>query len=144
MKIYSLAGFKHALFNKTSHMWGSLPAPPAFASEHPIKDAALRLNSAAHSSSSVHVTAGMMRIRSFTLSSSGVEWSVGKNGELNIVLSFGISHDGATLAPSSAYTPGLLSSKMPSIGSWCWVVLLVLWILVLSVCPKMGVAIYSR
>ncbi|PKI74553.1 hypothetical protein CRG98_004880, partial [Punica granatum] len=136
--------FKHTFLKQASHMLGSFPAPPAFASEYPIKDAALRLNSAAHASSSVHVTAGMIRIRSLTLSSSGIEWSVGKNGELNIVLSFGISQDDVTVSPASAITPGLLSSKMPSLVSWSWVVFLVFWIFVLSVSVKVGMLVCSR
>lgn len=141
---FSLSDVNHALLKKASQMWGSLPAPPAFASEYPIKDGALQLNSAAHSSSSVHVTAGMIRIRNLTLRSSRIEWSIGKNGELNIVLSFGVSQDHVTLTPASADTHGLLSNKMPPILSWCWVLLVVLWILVLSVSPKIGASIYSR
>lgn len=136
------ADFKHAFLKQASHMLGGFPAPPAFASGYPLKDAALRLNSAGHASSSVHVTAGMIRIRSVTLSSSGIEWSVGKNGELNMVLSFGISQDDIILSPSSAYTPGLLSSKMHPIISWSWAFLVFYWILILYVSVKNGVAVY--
>ncbi|KAK4757998.1 hypothetical protein SAY87_019299 [Trapa incisa] len=136
--------FQHNFIKKASQRWGSFPAPPAFASEYPIKEGALQLNSAAHASSSVHVTAGMIRIRSLTLRSSSVEWSIGKNGELNIVLSFGISQDDVTLFPAPGNTPGLLSNKRPPILSWFRFFLVVLWILALSATPKIGASIYSR
>lgn len=120
-------------------MLGSFPAPPAFAAEFPAKNAALHLNSAAQPSSSAHVTAGMIRIRNMNLVGSGMDWSVGKNGELNIVLSFGMSQ-----ADVSPINSGLLSRKTPSLVSWSWCFFLFFWIILLSVSVKVGTSIYSR
>lgn len=141
--LISCADFKHAFLKPANHMLGGFPAPPAFVSEYPIKDGALRLNSAAHSSSSVHVTAGMIRIRSVTLSCGGIGWSLGKNGELDVILSIEMSRDDILLTPAYAYTPRLLSNKMSSVIWWCWV-LLVFWILVLSASVKVGLSVRSR
>ncbi|KAH7517691.1 hypothetical protein FEM48_Zijuj09G0091300 [Ziziphus jujuba var. spinosa] len=86
------ADMKSSFIKRASHMLGSIPTPPAFASEFPTKEAALQLNSAAKSSSSVHVTAGMIRIRNMTLIGSGMDLSFGKNEDVNLVLSFGVLH----------------------------------------------------
>ncbi|KAK2969057.1 hypothetical protein RJ640_021096, partial [Escallonia rubra] len=76
---------------QANRMLGNIPAPPAYASEFPSKDAMLQLNSASQSSSAVHVTAGVIQIRNMSLTDGGVDWSFGKHGCLNIVLSFGLS-----------------------------------------------------
>ncbi|XP_030440262.1 NAC domain-containing protein 78-like [Syzygium oleosum] len=131
--------FKYPLMKAASQMLGSFPAPPAFAAEFPVKNVALHLNSAAQPSSSAHVTAGMIRIRNMNLVGSGMDWSVGKNGELNIVLSFGMSQ-----ADVSPINSGLLSRKTPSVVSWSWCFFLFFWIILISVSVKVGTSIYSR
>lgn len=132
------SSIKYPFMKAASQMLGSFPAPPAFAAEFPVKDAALHLNSAAQPSSSVHVTAGMIRIRNMNLVGSGMDWSIGKNGELNIVLSFGMSQ--ADISPTDS---GLRSRKTPSVASWTWCFLF-FWIILLSVGVKVGTSIYSR
>ncbi|KAK4785826.1 hypothetical protein SAY86_002515 [Trapa natans] len=136
--------FKHGLLKQASHMLGSFPAPPAYASQYPIKDASLRLNSTAHSPSSVHVTAGMMRIRSLTLISGGMGWSPSKHGEFNLILSIEMSLVNIHPTAASAYTSRLISNKMSSIIWWNWLLFLVFWILILSVSIKVGLPVYPR
>ena len=122
-----------------SHMLDSFPAPPAFAAEFPVKDAALRLNSVAQSSSSVHVTAQMIRIPSVNLSGTGMDGSVGKSGELNIILSFRMSQ--GDVSPTNT---GLLSGKMGTLVSWSWFFLLFFWVILLSISVRIGTSIYTR
>ncbi|KAF8039128.1 hypothetical protein BT93_B1622 [Corymbia citriodora subsp. variegata] len=133
------SSINYPFMKAASQMLGSFPAPPAYAAEFPMKDAALHLNSAAQPSSSVHVTAGMIRIRNMNLVGGGMDWSVSKNGELNIVLSFRTSQ--ADINPTDS---GLLSRKTPSVVSWSWCFFLFFWIILLSVSVKVGTSIYSR
>ncbi|KAL2930565.1 NAC domain-containing protein 53 [Bienertia sinuspersici] len=61
-----------------SHLLGNISAPPLFASELPSKDMAAPLGDAVQSSSSsVHVTAGMIRIRDMPVRVKGsqLQWS---------------------------------------------------------------------
>lgn len=135
---------KYPFLKQASQMLGSIAAAPAFASEFPTKDAALRLNSLAHPSSSVHVTAGMIRIRNITLSGAGLDWSVGKNGDMNVVFSFDLSQN--VISPSSAsFVPAgnIYSGKTGSMVSRSlW--LLVFWIIILSVSFKIGSCVFAK
>ncbi|KAL5733593.1 hypothetical protein ACOSQ2_033285 [Xanthoceras sorbifolium] len=134
---------KHPFLKQASQMLGGIHAPPAFASEFPTKDAALRLNSMAQASSSVHVTAGMIRIRNVTLTGTGVDWSFGKNGDVNIILSFDVSQSDAspaTLVPVSSS----LYSKTGSVVSRSLFLLMCFWVLILSVSIKIGSYIYTK
>ncbi|KAA3453375.1 NAC domain-containing protein 53 [Gossypium australe] len=112
-------GTKYPFMKRASHMLGSLPAPPAFASEFPPKDAAIKLNSASHASSSVHVMAGMIRITDTTSSGNRLDWSYGKNGNLNIVLSFSLPQGDIS---SSSFLPmaSLLSGKTGPVSARGW------------------------
>ncbi|XP_058204858.1 NAC domain-containing protein 78-like isoform X2 [Rhododendron vialii] len=119
--------------NKASCMLESISAPPAFASDFPSKDAAaLRLSSTAHSSNSIHVTAGIIRIRNMTSGGNGTYWSLSKDVDVNIVISFGLSHNDASLEPKSG-------SGM----SWGWLYLLFLWVLIISMSFKIGSYMYT-
>ncbi|KAJ8528503.1 hypothetical protein K7X08_022195 [Anisodus acutangulus] len=82
--------------------------PHAFALEFPTKDAALRLNSMSHSSSSVHVSAGLIQIRNKTVGDDGTDWSLGKHDYYNFILSFGLSRgsDNSATLESVASFPG--------------------------------------
>ncbi|KAJ6317417.1 hypothetical protein OIU76_013036 [Salix suchowensis] len=112
--------FKYPFIKQASHMLGKIPAPPALASEFPSKDAALRLQSA--SSSSIHVTAGMIRIESMSLGGNGTDWSFGKNGNVNIILSLGLPQQGgpASLVPMTS----VFSGKAEPVVSWGWLFLM--------------------
>ncbi|KAG5557217.1 hypothetical protein RHGRI_007476 [Rhododendron griersonianum] len=124
---------QYPFLNKASCMLESISAPPAFASDFPSKDAtALRLSSTAHSSNSIHVTAGIIRIRNMTSGGNGTYWSLGKDVDVNIVISFGLSHNDASLEPKSG-------SGM----SWGWLYLLFLWVLIISMSFKIGSYMYT-
>lgn len=107
-----------------SHLLGNIHAPSAFASELPSKDMAACLSNSVHSSSSsVHVTAGMIRIRDMPVgvSRSGLQWSFDKTGNVNVVLSFDLPHASpvellagffSRKASAAAYRRGLLCSLL--------------------------------
>ncbi|KAB5544088.1 hypothetical protein DKX38_012200 [Salix brachista] len=134
------ADFKYPFIKQASHMLGKIPAPPALASEFPSKDAALRLQSA--SSSSIHVTAGMIRIESMSLGGNETDWSFGKNGNVNIILSMGLPQQGgpASLVPMTS----VFSGKAEPVVSWGWLFLMFFWILILSVSYKIGTCICAK
>ncbi|KAA8534464.1 hypothetical protein F0562_031981 [Nyssa sinensis] len=127
------------IVKQANRMLGSIPAPPAFASEFPAKDVALRLNSASQSSNSVHVTAGMIQIRNVTLSDNGTDWLFGKHEDANIALSFGLSqNNSASLEPMA-----VLTSKAGSAMSRGCLYLMFIWVLILSMSFKIGTYIYT-
>lgn len=124
-------------------MLESIPAPPAFASEFPSKEAALRLNSAAQSSSSIHVTAGIIQIRTMSLNGSATEWAFAKNGNANSILSFEMPYGDVNPA-SLELMDSMLSGKPGSVLSRCWVYLMFFWVLFLSVSFKVGIYICAK
>lgn len=129
---------KHPFVKRASHMLGSIPAPPAFAAEFPAKDhAALGLHSAAQSSSSGRVTAGMIRIRNTTLTGNGMDWSLGKNNDVSLLLSFVLPQSEMNSA-NSVPLAGSLTGKGSSVVSRCWCFFLFFWVLLLSVSFKIG------
>ena len=135
--VTSLADFKYQFSKQAGKMLGSIPAPPAFAAEFPTKDAALQLNSGAQSSSSVHVTAAMIRIRNLNLDGNGADWSFGKNGNADFIL--------ADVSPASVVPmDGMLSGKTASMVSKGLFFYLFIWVLIISVSFKVGSHIYSR
>ncbi|KAK6929143.1 NAC domain [Dillenia turbinata] len=134
--------FQNPFLKQASHMLESISAPPAFASEFPTKDAAaLWLNSVAQSSSSsVHITAGMICIRNIN----SRDWSMGKNGDLNFYVSFvpqGEMNSGR-LEPLG--TLGMESSKTGPMMLRCWLYLILIWVLILSLSFKIGTLIYAK
>lgn len=126
------SGFQYPFINR---MLGNIPAPPAFASEFPTKDMAHRLTS--QPSSPVHVTAGMIQIRDMSLSSN---WSLNKNGNIDIIFSVSLPQQNMSLDTSS----GSVSGKTLSTISRGWYCLMFFWVLMLSVSLKMGNFIYSQ
>ncbi|KAL9419150.1 hypothetical protein AB3S75_036994 [Citrus x aurantiifolia] len=143
--VKSESDVKYPFLKQASQMLGNVAAAPAFASEFPTKDAALRLNSLAHPSSSVHVTAGMIRIRNITLSGSGLDWSVGKNGDMNIVFSFDLSQNVISPSPTSFEPAGnIFSGKTGSVVFRSLWLLLFLWIIILSVGFKIGACVSAK
>lgn len=119
------ADYKYPFLKKASHMLGAIPAPPAFASEFPTKDAAIRLN-AAQSSGSVHVNAGMI-----TISDSNMGWSYGKNGNLDLILCYGLVQENASGKSGNSLTRAML-------------IFMCFWVLVLSVSFKVSTLVSSR
>ncbi|XP_054811668.1 NAC domain-containing protein 78-like isoform X1 [Prosopis cineraria] len=133
-------GDMNPLTKRASRLLDSIPAPPAFASELPPKDIALRLHSAAQSSS--HVTAGMIRVTNITLRGNGMDWTLGKNGGFNFVISSDFSqpnNNSDALVPVS----GLLSGKSAFLVSHCWFFLMLFSVLILSLSCKIGSCMYA-
>ncbi|KAJ9175475.1 hypothetical protein P3X46_014026 [Hevea brasiliensis] len=134
----------YPFMKQASHMLGSIPAPSAFASEFPIKDAALQLN-AAQPSSSIHVTARVIRIESITFSSIGTDWSFSKNGNVNVILSFGMLQDNISTTPTNLVPLGsLFTGKTWSLMSRSWFSLMCFWVLIVSVSIKIGICVCSK
>ncbi|XP_022865033.1 NAC domain-containing protein 53-like [Olea europaea var. sylvestris] len=133
--------FQHPLMKQANNILGSISAPPAFASEIYPKDAALRFNSVAQSSSSAHITAGMVQLRNLTMGGNGADNSFGKLGNLNIVLSFGLSQGshGSTSLESSVILPEKTVSAISR--GWYYIFL---WVLILSMSFKIGTYICAR
>nr|QTJ02281.1 ANAC type transcription factor [Catharanthus roseus] len=138
------SGYQYPFMKQASQMLGSFPAPPAFASEFPSKDVALRLNSASQPSSSVHVTAGMIRIRNMSMDGHGTtDWFLGKHSQYNVTLSFGVSggdDNSTTLESAVRILPGKAVSPTP-IGWFCFIFF---WVLLLSVSYKIGTLICAQ
>lgn len=105
-------------------MLENISAPPAFASEFPAKYMA----SGSHGQSSVNVTSGMIHISNVSFGGGGMDFSLGKNTQLNIVVSFGDMNTG----------------KVNSGGSRSWFYCGLLWILVASLSFKIGSLVCAR
>ncbi|XP_060212492.1 NAC domain-containing protein 78-like isoform X1 [Lycium barbarum] len=136
-KFGSGSDYKYPFMKQASCMLGGIPAPPACASEFPSK--ALRMNSSSEASSSIHVT-GLVQITNMTMSGNGTDGLVGKHGNYNVILSFGISQ----LDDSSAHLGSVVSvlpGKTMSTLSWFWFYYLFLWVLILSTSFKIGTLI---
>ncbi|XWS75226.1 hypothetical protein CRYUN_Cryun01aG0067500 [Craigia yunnanensis] len=132
-------GTKYPFINQASQAFLLLLHLPEF----PLKDAALKLNSAAHASSSVHVMAGMIRITNTTSSGNRLDRSYSKNGNVNIILSFSLPHVDIN---SSGFllTASLISGKMGSALARGWFFLMLFCVLIISVSLKFGTCIYTR
>ncbi|KAI3705225.1 hypothetical protein L1987_75459 [Smallanthus sonchifolius] len=132
-------GFPYPFMHRGSCMLENISAPPAFASESHAK----YLAATSQASTSVRVTTGMIRIRDVTFTGSKLDWSLGKNGHLNIVLSLQLEQREAN-SVNSHETVGLTSRKPNSFVPRSWFYCLLLWIMVLSlsfkirslVCPR--------
>uniref|UniRef100_A0A2P2L9Z6 NAC domain-containing protein n=1 Tax=Rhizophora mucronata TaxID=61149 RepID=A0A2P2L9Z6_RHIMU len=132
---------KYPFIKQVSHMLGGIPAPPAFASEFPIKDSALQLN-AAQASSSVHVTTGLIRIENMSLSGSGMDWSLGKNGNVSIIISFDLLQDDVGPASLLLFSR-LFSGKTGSVMSRGWLFYMLFWVLMFAVSFKTATCVYA-
>ncbi|KAJ8759114.1 hypothetical protein K2173_004121 [Erythroxylum novogranatense] len=133
---------KYPFLKQASHMLGGIPAPPAFASEFPMKDASLRVNPA-QPSSSIHVTAGMIRIENMSLEGNVMDWPLGKNTNVNIALPFGLLQ-GDISPTSSLPVTNLLAVKMGSVMAQCWFFLMFFWVLIFAVSYKIGSYICTK
>lgn len=138
---------KSSFLKRASYLLGNIPAPPAFASEYPSKDMAIRLNSAAQTSSSVHVTAGMIHIRNLTSSGDLANSLYGKNADVNLILSFARHQHQRESDDMIPQLPlfGAQSEKNGIMGSRGFLFFFLLfWVLLLSVSFKVGSCIYSH
>ncbi|XP_074357514.1 NAC domain-containing protein 53-like [Apium graveolens] len=133
--------FPYQFSKHASRVLGNYPAPPAFASEFPRKDAALRFNSA--SPSSIHVTAGIIQIRNMSLRGTGISWSYGKDGRLNVVLSFGLSRVDDISAESEPAS-SIIPNKAHSAVYRGWFYFMCMWVLFLTMSFKIGSYICAK
>ncbi|OVA17954.1 NAC domain [Macleaya cordata] len=131
-------GWDSTLAKQVSRMLGSISAPPAFAAEFPAKEAIVGQNSTTQSSSSIHVTAGMIHISSMTVSGDGKEWLLRKSGGVDFLLPYGLTSNDAMTVEH------LMSSKAGSMMARSTFYLIFLWVLILSVSCKVGSYIYTR
>ncbi|KAJ0244213.1 NAC domain-containing protein 53 [Hirschfeldia incana] len=115
--------YKDSFVKKSSHMIGAVPCPTKFASEVLTKDGAVRLQ-AGQSSGSVHVS--MM-----TISDSNMGWSYSKNGDLDLLLSFGMVQENVSRKSESNLTRVML-------------IFVCFWVLLLSVSFKVSTLVSSR
>ncbi|CAN4126574.1 unnamed protein product [Withania somnifera] len=129
--------YQHPFMKQTSQMLGSIHAPPAFASEFPTKDTALRLNSLYQSASSVQVTAGLVQISDMSARGNAMGWPLGKNADYNIILSFGLSRRGSDDSATHSIHPG----KTTSMVSRGWFYYLFISFLMLSMSLRIGTII---
>ncbi|KAF5453396.1 hypothetical protein F2P56_028300 [Juglans regia] len=134
---------KNPLIKRATDTMDSITAPPAFASEFPAKDAALHFHSAAQSSSSVHVTAGMIRIRNMTSTGNGTDWLLGKNVDINLIMPYSLLQGDINSASLVAMTD-LLAGKTSSVVLRSWFFLMLFWVLILSVSFKIASCIYIK
>ncbi|KAM3282971.1 NAC domain-containing protein 78 isoform X1 [Capsicum chacoense] len=125
--------YQYPYMKRASQMLGNIQAPPAFASEFPTEDATLRLNSLAQSASSVQLTAGLH----MSAGGNGTGWPLGKHGDYNIILSFGLSRGGSD--DSGSIHPG----KTTSTVSRGWFYYLFFSFLMLSISFRIGTIICS-
>ncbi|XP_022134024.1 NAC domain-containing protein 78-like isoform X2 [Momordica charantia] len=139
---------RSSFLKRASYLLGDIPAPPAFASEYPSKDTAIQQNSAAPTSSSVHLTAGMIQIRSLT-SSEDLANSLAlyrKYAEVNQTHFLGglqgVNDDIIRQTPIFVAV-SQKNGNTGSRGSFLFFFLL-FWVLILSVSYKVGSCIYSH
>ncbi|KAF6167703.1 hypothetical protein GIB67_017198 [Kingdonia uniflora] len=128
----------NTLAKQLSCMLEAFSAPPAFASEFPTKNGiSLRDTSATHSSSSVHVTAGMIHV---TVSGSRKGWSLGKSAEdSDFLLPYSVTGDAEI-----SFERNIFSSKVGSMVMRSTCYFMFLWVLVLSMSYKIGSYIYAK
>ncbi|XP_023532223.1 NAC domain-containing protein 78-like isoform X2 [Cucurbita pepo subsp. pepo] len=127
---------------RVSYLLGDIPAPPAFASEYPSKDMAIRLNSAAQTSSSIHRTAGMIHISNSTSNYDLVNTLYGKNGDVDLILFSARHHhhgENDEMIDVLSQKNGIMGTR----GGFLFFFLL-FWVLILSVSYKVGSCIYSH
>ncbi|KAF9597524.1 hypothetical protein IFM89_019438 [Coptis chinensis] len=138
-------GWDGSIAKQVSRMLGSISAPTAFAAELPTKNAAFGQNSAARSSSSVHVTAGMIHISGMTLIDNDKIWSLGKSGNADLLLPYGMTMSNVNLLSSSFEPMGnTLSSKATAVIFRSGFYFFFLWVMLLSMSCKIGSYIYTR
>lgn len=126
--------FAYPFLQRASYMLGNISAPPAFASEFPAKYLAA---AASQASTSVRVTTGMIRIRDVSFTGTKLDWSMGKNGHLDIVLSLGLEQNDGNVHE-------IEGGKVNSGGSRSWFYWLFVWIMVLSLSLKMSSFVCPR
>lgn len=125
---------------RLASMLGSIPAPPAMASEFPPSTGKSVVPlSAVNPSSSIRVTAGIIQLGGITFT--GSTEHLQKNGDFNLLLSFTVEGDVST--KSIGFEPDTQMSTTPMVlRSGMYLFFVSAMILMLSY--KVGLCIYSR
>ncbi|CAN4114298.1 unnamed protein product [Withania somnifera] len=131
---------QYPFMKQASQMLGNIHAPPAFASEFPIKDTSFHLNSLYQSASSVQVTAGLVKISDMSSGGNGKGWPLGKNADYNIILSFGLSQRGSEDSATESFHT-IHPGKTTSTVSRGWFYYLFFSFLMLSMSLRIGTII---
>lgn len=125
---------------RLASMLGSIPAPPAMASEFPPSTGkSVGPLNAANPNSSIRVTAGFIQLGGLTFT--GSTEHLQKNGDFNLLLSFTVEGDVST--KSVDFEPATRMNTMPMVlRSGMYLFFVSAMILMLSY--KIGMCIYSR
>ncbi|KAL6591530.1 hypothetical protein ACP70R_050033 [Stipagrostis hirtigluma subsp. patula] len=126
---------------RLTSMLGSIPAPPAMASEFPPATGKAVSALSAVSPSSIRVTAGIIRLGDLTFTGGSEHWPLQKNGDLSFLLSFTVESD--LSSKSIDYEPVTRMGAVPmALRSGFYLFFVSAMILMLSY--KIGSCIYSR
>ncbi|KAG1359627.1 NAC domain-containing protein 53 [Cocos nucifera] len=125
-------------------MLGSISAPPAIAAEYPAgSEKRAGQISATHSTSSIHVTTGMIQIRGLSVTGSTKHWSLQKNGDMGFLLSCSLATDEVRKSVRSDSISKLQGGPVSTVlRGGCY--LFFLSALILTISYKFGLCIYSR
>ncbi|XP_010940544.1 NAC domain-containing protein 53 [Elaeis guineensis] len=126
------------------NMLGSISAPPAIAAEYPAgSEKRVGRISATHSTSSIHVTTGMIQIRGITVTGSTEHWSLPKNGDMSLLLSYSLAGDEVRKSMRFDSISKLQGGPVSMVlRGGCY--LFFLSALILTISYKLGLCIYSR
>uniref|UniRef100_A0A7N0UET1 NAC domain-containing protein n=1 Tax=Kalanchoe fedtschenkoi TaxID=63787 RepID=A0A7N0UET1_KALFE len=127
--------YKHQFVN----MLGKKPSPYSFST----KDASLRLASSSHSSSSIHVTAGMVQIRNTDAFGNRLSWTFNKNGNIEVVLSLALPQTDGN-STSVDMLANMLSGKASSAMARVWFYLIVFWVFIISISFKIASLVSTK
>ncbi|MQM13399.1 hypothetical protein Taro_046324, partial [Colocasia esculenta] len=137
-------GWDKSFTKRLVSMLGTIPSPPAYAAEFPVKQAkSIENSSTVHSSSSVHVATGMVQIHGVTMSGTGKNWSVLKNRDENFLLSYDMTSGESGNLAGYDTMPKMPGGVMPFIMRNSFH-LLFLSVLFLAASFKIWVYIYGR
>ncbi|XP_058770140.1 NAC domain-containing protein 53-like isoform X2 [Vicia villosa] len=134
-----VSGDANYFVRQANKLLAHMPASPAFASEFPTVEFAHGISAAAESSSSAHITAGMISITDISFRGNAMDWMVGKNGDFNTIGFTQTDVNSATLVPIS----DLVCSKTAFMLSHGWVFLVGFSVVVLSLSFKIGSFMYT-
>nr|ACF82881.1 unknown [Zea mays] len=128
--------------NRLASMLGSIPAPPAMASEFPPSTGKSAGMLSAVSSSSIRFTAGIIQLDGLTFSSGSGQWPLQKNGDLSLLVSFAVEGDVASKLPVGLGRATRISTVPMVLRSGFYLFFMSAMILLFSY--KVGSCIYSR
>ncbi|KAL8166855.1 hypothetical protein V2J09_008354 [Rumex salicifolius] len=140
---YSASNSTYSFMKQASQMLGDFPTSPAFASELPTKDIAAKLHAAMQSSEPpIHLNSQKSnRIRDVSrVNDNGMNWSLDKCGNVNVVLSFNLP-DGIVGPAGIQALTGLVSRKMTSRA---WLYVLFFAVMVFCISTRVDTCIYAR